>query len=271
MWTTSSSAVHARRRRGQCGHQTTPMTTCFQSPVVADLVGGYLPLYDGAYTFIADTTQQITQLSYPDGTTAYNVLADLMALEGNVYWAAWETVETTGLWRFEFSSGRTKSSSSAVSTTDSTARDQLPTSSTDFGALDGCVGRKRTTVRHQHGGCAHRRGPDPHRRDLTRHRGRDGRSGHGRRCRRSSTSPSASQPERPADDRPAGARRRRGMLVDPWEVRPGGAWSGCAGVDPAPSPVATGRDGARLLFRIVATSLPVVSDGSVSSSSTPTR
>lgn len=71
------------------------------SQIVQDLIGAHTTQFDGLDAFIQVTTQQLTQLAY-DSTTVYDVLNDIMALEGSVYWAAWETVARSGLWRFEF-------------------------------------------------------------------------------------------------------------------------------------------------------------------------
>lgn len=63
--------------------------------IVMDLLGRMLPEYDGANATI-DTggTTPITQLTYPDGVTAEQVLADLMVLEPGYRW--YTTPDTTG-------------------------------------------------------------------------------------------------------------------------------------------------------------------------------
>jgi len=55
--------------------------------VIEDLLGRVLDQYDGTNATIDKTAAyQIDQLSYPDGTTAAQVLDDLMALEPAYYW-----------------------------------------------------------------------------------------------------------------------------------------------------------------------------------------
>lgn len=76
--------------------------TVLASEVVADLLGRLLTSYDGANATIATTAYVITQLAYPDGVTAAAVLADLMALEPDFYWAAWES-NAAGKHRFVWS------------------------------------------------------------------------------------------------------------------------------------------------------------------------
>jgi hypothetical protein len=231
------------------------------SQLVADLVGGYLPLYDGAYTFIADTTLQHTQISYPDGTTAFDVLADLMALEGNVYWAAWETVETTGKWRFEFSQW----SDEVIIEAGIEDGFDSPGSAADlFNKVlvrwTDSVGRKRTTVRTSTV-------------DVLTAAGlvRTAEISLGSEVGTAAAANAAGDAFLAAHALPSQNGRltiarpvldvRRGMMVQPWEVRPGGGLVRVRGVDPAPNAVATGRDGSTL-FRIVATSYRA-SDGSV--------
>lgn len=74
------------------------------SQLVQDLIGAHTTLYDGLDAFIEDTADQITQFWYPDGTTVYDALNDIIALNGAYYWAAWETIPRSGKWRFEFRS-----------------------------------------------------------------------------------------------------------------------------------------------------------------------
>lgn len=71
------------------------------SQVIQDVIGRHLPLYDPLDAYIEETFDQLTQLSY-DSTTAYDVFNDLLGQLGAYYWAAWETVERSGKWRFEF-------------------------------------------------------------------------------------------------------------------------------------------------------------------------
>ncbi|MCF6376894.1 hypothetical protein L2K70_04700 [Nocardioides KLBMP 9356] len=75
--------------------------------VVNDLLGRVLLDYDGANATVATTSTMIGQLAYPDGITAEQVLADLMAIEpayrwttgpdttGNGYAFRWELWPTT--------------------------------------------------------------------------------------------------------------------------------------------------------------------------------
>jgi hypothetical protein len=76
--------------------------TVLASEIAADLVGRLLPLYDGAGASITTTSYTIDRLAYPDGTTAFKVLADLMTFEPGYYWAAWESNQA-GKYRFEWS------------------------------------------------------------------------------------------------------------------------------------------------------------------------
>jgi hypothetical protein len=73
------------------------------SEVVQDVVGRHLPQYDALDAFIETTSDEITQLAY-DSTTASDVFGDLIALSGDYYWAAWETIPRSGKWRFEWKS-----------------------------------------------------------------------------------------------------------------------------------------------------------------------
>lgn len=69
--------------------------------VVADLLGRFLPLYDGAGASIAANSYAIDQLAYYDGVSPKKVFEDLMVLEAAFYWAAWEA-NSAGLNRFEW-------------------------------------------------------------------------------------------------------------------------------------------------------------------------
>lgn len=72
------------------------------SQIIQDLIGSHTSQYDGRDAYIEVTSEQHTHFAYPEGTTVWDVLSDIMTLEGAYYWAAWETVPTSGLWRFEF-------------------------------------------------------------------------------------------------------------------------------------------------------------------------
>jgi hypothetical protein len=75
--------------------------TVLLSELVADWLGRYLPLYDGATAQIATTSYAIQQLAYPDGATVGQMLADGLVLEPGYRWGAWES-NSAGLYRFEF-------------------------------------------------------------------------------------------------------------------------------------------------------------------------
>lgn len=58
--------------------------------IVEDVLGRFLPEYDRAASLVDTTaTALIDQLAYEDGTTAQQVLDDLMQLAPTHYWAAW--------------------------------------------------------------------------------------------------------------------------------------------------------------------------------------
>jgi hypothetical protein len=75
------------------------LNSVLASEVVADLLGRMLPKYDGANATVATTTHNIEHLAYPDGTTAADVLDDLMAVEIGHYWAAWDGTPAKFEWR----------------------------------------------------------------------------------------------------------------------------------------------------------------------------
>lgn len=79
-----------------------PNNYCTTTEIVQDLVGAHTTLYDGLDAFIEDVADQITNFWYPDGTTVFDALNDLITLNGAFYWAAWETIPRSGKWRFEF-------------------------------------------------------------------------------------------------------------------------------------------------------------------------
>jgi hypothetical protein len=70
--------------------------------VVADLLGRVLNRYDGANAVLIGSGVDITQLAYPDGTTASDIFDDIAVFDPGFYWAAWETNPNTGLNRFEY-------------------------------------------------------------------------------------------------------------------------------------------------------------------------
>jgi hypothetical protein len=69
--------------------------------VVADLLGRFLPRYDGANAILIGSGVDIDQLAYPDGVTPGEVLADLAVWDPAFYWAAWES-NAAGKYRFEY-------------------------------------------------------------------------------------------------------------------------------------------------------------------------
>ena len=73
--------------------------TVLASKIVADLLGRLLDQYDGPNASIEATTYAIEQLAYSDGVTPEKVLADLIALEPDFYWAAWEGKPARFEWR----------------------------------------------------------------------------------------------------------------------------------------------------------------------------
>jgi hypothetical protein len=69
--------------------------------VVQDLLGRLLPQFDGASATFATDVVDIDQLAYRDPVTPNQVLEDLMKLEADKYWAAWES-NSAGKYRFEW-------------------------------------------------------------------------------------------------------------------------------------------------------------------------
>lgn len=76
--------------------------TILASEVVEDLVGRLLDQYDGDAASIAATTYAIDQLTYLDPADAASIFADMIAIEPDFYWAAWEDVPASGKSRFEW-------------------------------------------------------------------------------------------------------------------------------------------------------------------------
>lgn len=70
--------------------------------VIADLLGRYLTKYDGPNAILIGSGVDITQMAYPNGITAAEVLDDLAVFDPAYYWAAWESDQTTDLYRFEY-------------------------------------------------------------------------------------------------------------------------------------------------------------------------
>jgi hypothetical protein len=65
--------------------------TVLASDVVKDLLGRLLTKYDGAGATVDTTTFAYPHLAYPDPVTPAQILEDLMAMEPDFYWAAWES------------------------------------------------------------------------------------------------------------------------------------------------------------------------------------
>jgi hypothetical protein len=69
--------------------------------VIADMLGRFLPKYDGANAVLIGSGVDIDQLAYPDGVSPDQVLDDLMVYDPGFKWAAWESNEA-GKYRFEY-------------------------------------------------------------------------------------------------------------------------------------------------------------------------
>jgi hypothetical protein len=69
--------------------------------VVKDLLGRLLTKYDGPGATVETSSYINDQCAYPDGATPADVLDDLMLLEPERYWAAWES-NSAGKHRFEW-------------------------------------------------------------------------------------------------------------------------------------------------------------------------
>lgn len=77
------------------------LNTVYAHEIVADLLGRLLTQFDGPGAQIATNSYPIQQLTYADGVTAEKVLQDLMLIEADHYWAAWES-NAAGRHRFEW-------------------------------------------------------------------------------------------------------------------------------------------------------------------------
>jgi hypothetical protein len=73
----------------------------YADQVVSDLLGRYLSEFDGANAVVETDTFGMNQFAYQHGTTAAQILADLMMVEPTKYWAAWER-NAAGKHRFEW-------------------------------------------------------------------------------------------------------------------------------------------------------------------------
>jgi len=76
------------------------VSTCTVQEIVADLLGRFLPLYDGPNAVIGSTAVTVDQMAYVDGTTPRAVLDDLLKILGDWYYAVWEWT-AAGKWLFE--------------------------------------------------------------------------------------------------------------------------------------------------------------------------
>ena len=105
VWGLFSDVVVVARRYDRDGNLLVPaspyvyLDTVLASEVAADLLGRLLDQYDGPNASIEATTFAIEQLAYSDGVTPEKVLADLIALEPDFYWAAWEGSPAHFEWR----------------------------------------------------------------------------------------------------------------------------------------------------------------------------
>lgn len=103
VWGLFSNIVVVARRYDQngviLGAAEYVADTVLASKIVEDLLGRLLDQFDGPNASIEATTFAIEQLAYPDGTTPEKVLADLMAIEPDFYWAAWEGKPARFEWR----------------------------------------------------------------------------------------------------------------------------------------------------------------------------
>lgn len=70
--------------------------------VVEDLLGRFLPEYDGANAVVTTSPFGIEQMAYPDGVTPGQVLEDLLAFESAYTWHVWESNPDNDKFRFEW-------------------------------------------------------------------------------------------------------------------------------------------------------------------------
>lgn len=75
--------------------------TLLAEDIIRDLLGRRLTKFDGANATIAASTYGIDLFRYIDGADAAAMMNDLMGLEPNTYWAAWES-NSAGKYRFEW-------------------------------------------------------------------------------------------------------------------------------------------------------------------------
>lgn len=104
-WAVFQSLVVTAMRYAANGSEITSYTKAgvYAHEVVNDLLGRMLAKYDGANASVATNTYEIDQMAYPDAVTPERILADLMLVESDHYWAAWEDSPTNpGKARFEW-------------------------------------------------------------------------------------------------------------------------------------------------------------------------
>lgn len=70
--------------------------------VVEDLLGRFLPEYDGANAVVTAAIHDVDQMAYPDGVTPAQVLEDLIGFESGYTWHVWESDPATDLFKFEW-------------------------------------------------------------------------------------------------------------------------------------------------------------------------
>lgn len=221
--------------------------------LVQDLVGAHTSEYDGLDAFIEDVLDEITQFWYPDGTTVYDALNDLIALNGAFFWAAWETILRSGKWRFEFrawpttvryEAGVDDGFESPGSATD--LYNQVAVHWTDS------KGRDRTTVRTLAVDALTRAG-------LTRSARLDLGKENGSQAAANSAGDAFLQEHNlPSRNGRLTVTRAildydRGMVVDPHMIRPG-ALLRVRDVDPEPNALNPGGRDGNTVFRVVAIS-----------------
>jgi hypothetical protein len=70
--------------------------------VVSDLLGRFLPEFDGANALVTAAPFGIEQMAYPDGVTPAQVLEDLLGFESGFTWHVWESNPDNDRFRFEW-------------------------------------------------------------------------------------------------------------------------------------------------------------------------
>lgn len=95
-WTRFGVPVIVPTRKNAAGVELGPgsgvyaLSTVTTQQIVQDVLGRFLPLFDGAGASVAASAFAVESLAYEDSTTAERVLADMMLLEPAYRWAAWE-------------------------------------------------------------------------------------------------------------------------------------------------------------------------------------